>query len=420
MSRRAWTVFFLVLCIVGMAPVVLSGLWIHGVDGITVQQARTRLAQTLPTAVLVDVRSSAAYADGHLEGAVNWPHDDIASATEPPAELRGRQLILVCDSGLLATQAARRLNVIAVVRGGMESYIRAGKDPACLCNVVRYSGAVEGLPSRPTGRAEQSFAVLAAYVVKPAYMLLAAALLVVLRGRRAPDLVALRLGLAAFLVGEGFCAFNYLLLGDISYLVEYLHSLGMALAFGGFAYALLEGLDARLVKYSSVDERCSALALCHGCSKYGDHVCGLVRLFQALSLFGLLLCIAPFCVDPRLAAYNTTIWGTPYTYSHAVVYQLFELRYCPLIGAAFFLASWMVLRRGRGQAVPVAKVLFATASGFLGFGLFRFFLLFGYEDRLIWFVAWEEFTELLAIGLIGYVVWVFRHGLLAVSLKPAR
>ena len=268
------------------------------------------------------------------------------------------------------------------------------------------------MPERDIGVFREAVAVLAGFVVKPAYMLLSLILLMILRRRSAPDLFAVRLGLLAFLLGESFCAANYLAFGEASYLVEYLHMLGMALAFGAFTYALLEGLDARLVHYTPEGQRCAARALCPRCAKEGEAPCGFVRLFLALSLAGLALSAAPWCTAVQPAAMATTVFGAPYVYSHPAAYQLFELRWCPSIAAVLFAVSWFALRLRSGQGVPLAKAAFSAGAGFLGFGVFRLVLFSAYRDDLVWFVAWEELTELLALLLLAYVLWVFRRGLL--------
>jgi len=73
-----------------------------------------------------------------------------------------------------------------------------------------------------------------------------------------------------FFIGENCCAANYLIYGDRSCLLEYLHSLGMVLCFGLTAFALLEAVDQRLVKYSDAQSKCAALSLCRRCIKYAD------------------------------------------------------------------------------------------------------------------------------------------------------
>jgi len=150
------------------------------------------------------------------------------------------------------------------------------------------------------------------------------------------------------------------------------------------------------------------------CAKESAAPCGFVRLFLAFSFAGLVLCAAPWAAEVKSGSLATTVFGTPYVYSHPAAYQLFELRWYPALAAAFFLFSWLVLLVRQGRGVPLAKATFSAGAGFLGFGVFRLVLFSAYRADLVWFVAWEEFTELLALLLVAWVLWIFRRGLLPV------
>jgi hypothetical protein len=146
------------------------------------------------------------------------------------------------------------------------------------------------------------------------------ALILVLWRRSAPDLTALRWALICFFVGENFCATNCLIYGDQSVLFEYVHSYGIVLCFGLTVYALLEGLDLRLLKLSDPEARCAAVGLCQRCIKHSDVACGLRRLFQFLIPAMMLVALAPLCAKLLPLSYNTTIFGDIYNYSHPIVH----------------------------------------------------------------------------------------------------
>ncbi|NIM95079.1 MAG: hypothetical protein GTO18_15375 [Anaerolineales bacterium] len=55
---------------------------------------------------------------------------------------------------------------------------------------------------------------------------------------------------------------------------------------------------------------------------------------------------------------------------------------------------------------------FAVAVGHLGFGTLRLIFLSAMRDDIVWFVFWEESTELILIVAILYLVWVIRSDLL--------
>jgi hypothetical protein len=49
----------------------------------------------------------------------------------------------------------------------------------------------------------------------------------------------------------------------------------------------------------------------------------------------------------------------------------------------------------------------------MGFGILRLAFVATFRDRLVWFDAWEELTELVAIVGIAAVLGVFRQSLFA-------
>jgi hypothetical protein len=267
---------------------------------------------------------------------------------------------------------------------------------------------------------EQVAAVLAGFVIKPLYMLHSAVMIVLLWRSRAADLGLLRWGLVFFLLGEAFCTVNYVFFNELSEGVEYLHGLGMILGVSFMMMALLEGTDSRLIHYSSETDRCAALSLCKGCAKYAAVPCGLRRLFLLLIPCVMVLAGIPLTASTQPVSYNTTIFGTPYNYSHAIIQQLFEIRYAP-IAAILFLGlafAFLALRGSRG--VRPSKVLFGMGVGYLVFGFLRLILLDLYSSDMVWFVFWEEATELLLMSAVLAVLLIFRERLLAVDLRVVR
>jgi hypothetical protein len=265
---------------------------------------------------------------------------------------------------------------------------------------------------RDTSRFEQWLVVVVAFGIKPIYILLTTLSIIWLWRQRAPDLVALRWGLMAFWLGENACSINYLFIHGNSDFWEYLHNFGMAVCFSFITYALLEGADRRLIKYSSAKERCAALSLCHACIKYDAAVpCGLRRVFTMLLPATIVLVSMLLSADLKLAAYDTNIFKSNVHYSITLTDQLFEIRYCPVLAILLLAASWLVLFFKREEPVPLAKMLFAAAMGPFGFGLLRLFLSAVYREDLIQYVVWEEITELIFVAAVAFVLLVFRHSL---------
>jgi rhodanese-related sulfurtransferase len=406
----------------GLPPVILYWAVVARVPAVSPETAREVLDAPGTSAVLVDVRTPEEYAEGHVEAACNWPYAGITALTSAegmPAELHGRRLLLICQSGILSSLATRQLRSAGVldatnVQGGMQDWVASAEKPCTpsLCRLRAKSGEVRTLPMRESPPLEQWAAVVSGLIVKPLYTVVALLLIVILWRQKSPDLAALRWALVCFFVGENFCAANYIVYADRSTAFEYLHDYGMILCFGLTIYAILEGMDRRLIKLSDPDARCAALGLCRRCTKHADVPCGLQRVFLFFIPVLMILAAAPLCVELVPASYNTTIFGRFYNYSHPVVDQVFEVRYLPALAMVLLLVSVAVLQFGKRDAVLWSKVFFAAGTGALGFSFLRLVLFHAFRDNLVWFGAWEEFTELLYVLGVGAVLWVFREALL--------
>lgn len=258
---------------------------------------------------------------------------------------------------------------------------------------------------------EQWLAVLTGYGIKPLYTLLSFILVIILWKKNKIELIAFKYAMIFFFIGENFCAANYLFFHHESYLFEYLHSLGMVLCLGFSVYALLEGLDKYVVHYFDPQKKCVFLGLCNQCIKYEKVSCALKRSYIFLCFSASAIALMPLFAKLKMISYNTEIWGTFYNYSHPVIYQLFEVRYCPIIaGVAFASAALTLLIKT--DPFPLAKMIFAGACGAMGFSFFRFVLFHGFQDNLVWMEFWEEITEFIFIAGVSLLLWLFRHSLL--------
>ncbi len=271
------------------------------------------------------------------------------------------------------------------------------------------------VPSREVGPFEQWLVVITAFGAKPAYMLLSLAWIVWLWPRTATDLVSLRWGLIFFLGGEMACAANYLGFGGVCAVADYLHSYGMAVGFSFIAYALLHGMDFRLIRYSPPHDRCAALSLCRACIKYANVPCGLRRLFAFLIPALVVVSLMLPCAELRPLSLRIPILSSPQDFLSPRWAQLFEDSFCGWIAAALLLVSWGMLSFKANDAVAIAKIFFAAAMGPLSFGLMRLFLRTAYRENLAWANIWEEVTELIFVAGVGIVLWLFREALFRVE-----
>jgi phage shock protein E len=68
-----------------------------------------RLAWGDRSMLLLDVRTPAEYSEGHLPGAVNIPHTELAARIGELSDARSRDIVVYCRSGNRTTQALKVL-----------------------------------------------------------------------------------------------------------------------------------------------------------------------------------------------------------------------------------------------------------------------------------------------------------------------
>lgn len=271
---------------------------------------------------------------------------------------------------------------------------------------------IEQAQFRESSSFEQSAAVVTAFLIKPLYTILAFFIFVALWKRSALELKALKWAMIFFFIGENFCAANFLLTENHDvHLLEYFHSLGMVLSFGFAIFALLEGIDRYAIHYSAPDKKCAFSTFCRHCIKYEVVSCGLQSFLIFVGVAGAWVALMPLSAQLHVVSYNTKIWGTLYNYNHPIIYQLFEVRYFPLVASGLFLTAALILWLKRQDPLHPSKMLFAAAVGTFGFSLFRFIVFHGYRTNLVWMNFWEETTEFIYILGVISVLWFFRRSL---------
>ena len=182
------------------------------------------------------------------------------------------------------------------VRGGLQEWIHSGA-----ARTADAAGYLDRTASggMPVPRSHREFAALRTgpggaglFFLKPIYTMLS------LGGdRRALDQPLARPGRLA-LVDDLLLHRRELLRGQLPGLRGAVLFAGIPAQRGhvagmGFgSYALLDGLDRRIIMLSDASRRCAAIGLCGRCIKHADVPCGLRRLF----------CLAPAAGDGLLAA----------------------------------------------------------------------------------------------------------------------
>jgi rhodanese-related sulfurtransferase len=408
------------LVLVGtIAPLVAYWLAFGGIPTVEPQEAKRRLHEE-STVVLVDVRSDERFLAGHIEGAVDWPLEQVlalGNQDQIPAELHGKTLFLLCDSGAagrLATWHLLRLGVEQAVnvRGGIQEWVHsAPQREGGEWDRWRTPNHLGYFPFRDSPQWEQAIAVVSYFFIKPIYMLLSLVVVAALWRSTAADLIALRWGMIIFFLGESACAVNYFGYKETSYFWDYLHGAGMFVCFSFLAYAILETVDGRVLELSNPQRRCAASRLCGACVKFADAPCGLPRSFYLLIPTLAVVAMMVPTADWHDASYNTRIFGEPYNYTHLRVFQQMENWYCPAAALVMLGASLAILLLKRHEPIGAAKIAFAAGIGPLGFGMLRMLLGAAYDQNRVWFLFWEEATEFLMVFGICCLLWIFRRGL---------
>ena len=409
------------LVVIGCAvPLVLYWTLLGGSDCVTPEWARQQLQDAPQGYALVDVRTSDAFATEHLEAAVNWPLDAVLTAhslNQAPVSFRGKKPLFICEVGISSRRAARHIEALGgearFVRGGLQEWVHSGRheEATPLDTWVTTSGRTPERLDRQSPLYEQALAVLAFFFLKPIYTVLSLAAIIVLWGSRSPDMAALRWSMISFFVGENCCAVSYLAFEERSYCLEYLHGMGMLLALGFGCYALLDAIDRRVLMLSDPNRRCATIGLCGQCIKYADVPCGLRRLFCLLLPLAMIFALLLPTADLHDTAYVTHVFGKPYVYGHLFVFQLFEDWFCGGAAVLLFGVALAILLVRKQAGIAASKVFFAAGLGPLGFGGLRMLLGTAYDQNRVWYLFWEEGTELALIAAVCVVLWIFHRRL---------
>lgn len=269
------------------------------------------------------------------------------------------------------------------------------------------------LPLRSMPLTQQAAQAIAGLIIKPTYMLLSGLIILALVGQPAGDVRAVQWGQVAFLSGEIFCAINFYVFQHASVLSEYLHSYGMAVAFGLTAFGLFEAFDRRILRLSDSPGACAALKVCGRCARHETAGCK-ARSVALVALPALaVLSVIPLFSSLQPEAYGVTILGFPYSYARLDLYEFYERRLLPVAALISMAVAFILILRRSPQPLPrSAKIFAALGLGALGFSFFRTTLNALFAGSLVWFEFWEETTEFLFISFAAYVLWQVRGSIL--------
>ena len=230
---------------------------------------------------------------------------------------------------------------------------------------------------------------LSLFNIKPLYMFLCVALLIILWGRSSLPTRSLSWGITALLAGELICGGTFAAFRRELIVSEHIHSYGMMLEFTFIAFALLEFLDHRVAANQSR-----------------------IRLmFKFLAIIGISASFLPLSVSTSQSGYHADIFGFPYTYIRFAFNQWVESRFLPIASVYFFTLAVITTRNLKQAGLPnSAKIFFSLGVGLLAFSMLRLSLGALFVEHLIWFEFWEETLQLILISTITATVYQFKRG----------
>lgn len=262
----------------------------------------------------------------------------------------------------------------------------------------------------PANAFTQWVVLLSGLVIKPAYMVLSLALIILLWRQKVRAMVLIRWALVTFLLGEAFCAANYLLIGGENEALEILHGLGMVGLSAFLPWGMFTLLDQYILHFSEDKANCALLRLCGQCWKQNNVSCGLKQLFLFLAPALAVIALMPLTAPLKPSHFTMTVFDVETQFNFFIRVLQWELRLYPIMASLLMISSLVLLRGGR-KSIQTAQVPFFAGLGFMLYSLFRFFLLYSYDCLPHWANFWEEITELIMTIGLGIFFIIFRRQL---------
>jgi len=384
-----------------------------GVQSISATDLKKALAGQ-PPPILIDIRKDLSFLQNHIPGAIRLNLESIDGYAVRSNVPRDGRIVTICSSGWDSQVAAATLmtygyrNVFSLT-GGMRRWQELGYALQAGSGI-----AVDKFwltpPVVEISLLSQLAMTLAAFVVKPAYIIMSGLVILILWCKTSMDLVLIRNAMLVFFIGENACTLNYLVASNKSVGLEFIHGLGMVGTFFLLFWGLVRFVDERVLHYIEPDKPCALQRHCRQCWKKEPVACGLHRL--ALWLLPALVLVALIPVTMPLRPFKIVM---PVFLSDVVwlkdFWNLFvEFRLYPILGAVCFIIAFLGLRRGR-RALLKSQLPFFLGLGFTSYSFFRFGLLLPFNENQAWADWWEESTEFIMITMVVLLLVVFKNQL---------
>ncbi len=257
-----------------------------------------------------------------------------------------------------------------------------GALPILVYFAARGNLGVSTLTSLQAPNASDQAALIASLVVvKPLYMLLSVAVILMLFDRAAFPARALVWGFTALLSGELICGAVFSAFGRELIVSEHIHSYGMMLEYFFIACAFFAFVDGRFAPDPKRVRPLSAFA----------------------SGMGILTTFLPLSVNPTPGGYQTDLYGFPYLYARFEFNQWVESRFLPIAALVFFALTFFSALNS--MRMSLSNIFLSAGMSLLAFSIIRLSLGALFVDRLVWFEFWEEMIQLIVISTVAFLLW---------------
>lgn len=402
-------VVFVALCLLLLAGCQRLTAKFIGVQAITAECLK-EAASDQQDVLILDTRGEAAYKVNRIPGAIHVAIEEIEGYLDRKKVPWNYTIVTVCAVGWKSQASAASVMAMGYPKvysliGGMERWKERGY-PVCSSSDPLQKEAFEP-PVVEISVLSQLVMTVAAFLVKPAYIILSFLIIVMLWGQKSKDLAIIRNAVVVFFIGENACTLNYIIAGNGSILLEFAHGLGMAGSYFLLAWGLFLFFDGRIFHYLDSGRPCVFQRHCKGCWKNEDVTCGFHRL--ALFLVPALAFVTLIPVTMPLRPFRIVM---PVFLSDVLWFKDFwnlfvQFRIYPMLGAIGFLISFLWLWKGKG-GLSKAQLPFFAAVGFASYSFFRFGLLLTFKENQAWADWWEEATEFIMIAAVLFFLEIFK------------
>ncbi len=384
-----------------------------GVQSMSADDLKKAINTETPPLIL-DVGENKHYREIHIPGAIRLTLESISGYLAEAKISHQRSIVAVCPTGWESQIAAAAIMAMGYRKvyslvGGIENW----KNRDYPLHPFPAAGSKTQIFAPPVVNISflsQLAMTVAAFVVKPLYVLISFLVIVMLWGKKPRDLVLLRTAMVLFFIGENACTLNYLLASNASVWLEFIHGLGMVGMFFLLFWGLVVFFDERVVHYLDPEKPCVFQRHCKNCWKKEDVSCGLHRLALYLLPSLAFVALIPVTMPIRPFGISMPVFLSDVLWLKDFWNLCLEFRVYPILAALFFTISFFLVRRGR-PALLTSQPPFFLALGLASYSYFRFGLLLTFNENQAWADWWEESTEFILVAMVILLLEVFKNQL---------